>query len=282
MPPKDLFSVPRKDVPVPGGVVQLPIFYRDACLAQALYLCPFDDVAPKLYGTGLVPVRSWSNKALVGVASFEYRDTSIGPYNEVGVGIACYPARGRNSTNVDLPPFRVFDLLFPRPRQRAVGFYILDLPVTTDAACVAGREIWGYPKFVADIAMAFSDNEFQANVLEPNTKREIVSFSGPLDRGVAMPGMGFVLYSNTDDTIHQTSVTVDMTVRTSFRPTTKLTVGSGDHPMEVNLRQMGLADTRPFLLQTTTRFRSRLSAGAGIATWKTPCPAYSKPQPHRK
>jgi hypothetical protein len=57
-----------------------------------------------------------------------YRITDIGPYNEVGLTVVA----------------RV-------PGDPIPGNYVINLPVTTAVANRAGREIWGYNKFVAAI-----------------------------------------------------------------------------------------------------------------------------------
>ena len=71
----------------------------------------------------------------------EYPDSTIGPYNEIGIGVPC---RLDPVLNIPLLP-ALFDRFF------AVGFYVHYLPVTTQIAYDAGVDVWGLPKFVATI-----------------------------------------------------------------------------------------------------------------------------------
>ena len=81
-----------------------------------------------LRGTALVAVSQEDGKAVVVVYCIEYRITDIGPYNEVGLTV-----------------------LAGAPGDPIPANYVVDLPVTTAVANRAGREIWGYNKFVAAI-----------------------------------------------------------------------------------------------------------------------------------
>ena len=81
-------------------------------------------------------MRFVGGRALVGVAFYQYRETTIGPCDEVGVTMAAM------QIGMAQPPLPLLSMMRDHDR---VGFHILALPVTTASACAAGREIWGCP-----------------------------------------------------------------------------------------------------------------------------------------
>ncbi len=118
----------------------LPIaYYRDDCFAglfDAAYR-PVADVLP----TGLYPMTLPNGRAAIAVVAFNYLNTSLGSYGEVGISIPCTYQR-------QAPPLLpvLLEAKFP-----TFGVFVLHLPVTTIIARDAGRGEWGYPKFMADM-----------------------------------------------------------------------------------------------------------------------------------
>ena len=134
------FAVPTMKTTTSAGDVELPILYYDNSCVFALFTADPDGVAAKLAGTGLIPALRIGQRPVVAMGLYEYRQTSIGSYNEVGIGILVYPERYKRSRSV-----AGWAQLLRRPDRRDQGTYVIDLPVTTQAACAAGSEIWGYP-----------------------------------------------------------------------------------------------------------------------------------------
>jgi alkylation response protein AidB-like acyl-CoA dehydrogenase len=121
---------PRTTRRTAAGPVDLPILYFDASVVNVAVRVPIGPVAELLSGREVVPV-AVRGKATLVLTVFEYRDTTVGRYNELSVGIV---ARPRWDT-----------------RLAATGIWVQQLPVTTELARAAGREIWGYPKWVTPI-----------------------------------------------------------------------------------------------------------------------------------
>ena len=95
-------------------------------------------VAPTgLEVTGPVPGR-----ALVALAVCRYDDTDLGPYHEVAVSFVVRPHdRPAGSAAQRTREFAT----------GAIGAYIHRLPVDQEFTCAAGRDIWGFPKWVTSI-----------------------------------------------------------------------------------------------------------------------------------
>jgi hypothetical protein len=108
-----------------AGSVALPIIFDDTSVIATLVTAGAEPATETLRPHGLRPLM-WRRRALAMVVVFDYRRTSIGPYREATLSF-CVMRHGR------------------------VGFWVDKLPVTTDLACAAGQEIWGYPKWVTSI-----------------------------------------------------------------------------------------------------------------------------------
>ena len=132
------FEVPRVAHPTSEGQVELPIKYYDVTNVLALFVGDRAGAEKLLVNTGLELAFGRGAKTLVGLSFYEYRHTTVGTYNEVGVALFCVPPGRRPSL------WRVAELYAPLS-WRSVGAYVVDLPVTTAAADAAGRELWGYP-----------------------------------------------------------------------------------------------------------------------------------------
>ena len=252
------FDVPRKVAPTSEGQVELPILYSEASMVQALFGRDYGLVASQLRGSGLVPIRLPRNRALVAVSFFEYRQSSIGPYNEMALAVVVDNPVGSYSR---VP---LIDVL-RQPRQRKTGIHILELPVSTKIACAAGREIWGFPKFVADIPFSLGQSGFDCSVLNPETQAPVITLSGPRRRGAWFPPVQMRLISR-HRVFLETIIDVRGLTRTSRGHQTLLQVLDQSHHLGQSCRDLGLDGAQPLVVQTTDRFRSRLHQGQRITS----------------
>jgi len=251
------FQVPQTTHTTTQGPIDLPILYFDVSMLLAFFVTSRDAVEAKLSGTGLRPALTIGRRALVGLAHYEYRQTGVGSYNEVGLALPVLPEGAPTPRN----PIQAF---YGSVDDRHLGFHVLDLPVTTPLANAGGRELWGYPKFVAPIPFRLDRKSFESSVTDPDGNGDIFTLSGRLLPSVPAPPMSLVLYSH-----HQGNVlraTVNVRGRMNVRPGggLQLRVGKSTHRMARNLRDLGLDGARPALVLDTHRFQSRLNAGAPI------------------
>lgn len=239
------------------GNVGLPILYRRTTAMTALFNVPADRAVPLLAGTGLVPVRSGAGNTRVALAFFRYDETSIGSYNEAALAVMV------TREGVAGPVSVLADLMLPAGLRRS-ALHILDLPVTTAIANAAGREIWGFPKFVTDIPFSLADGEARGVVKDPGHQGDIVTLAGKPGPGVPSPGSDLLLYSHLDGELLQTRIEVSALQFTHRGDGLVLRTGSSTHPMAGRLRALGLDGASPQFVQSTTRFRSRLPAGVRL------------------
>lgn len=138
----DLFTeIGQTEIPYGGYRFKSPFFIRDADVIGAFFLCDYQK-ARLLVAPPHQPVRLPFNKALFAVTCIEYKDTDIGPYNEVALSIVVRPPDQGLLQNVKSLR-SLIDGQFHA--------YVLQLPVTTEISVAGGKGILNYPKFLADI-----------------------------------------------------------------------------------------------------------------------------------
>lgn len=162
---------PRTAWTVAGRTGWYPVYFYDNQVFSAVHTASFDAVAAMLPSDEIVPVGREGGRALIVVTAYRYGtvvwsspDGELGcnePYGEVPVSAVVTRARSTSG------PSR-------RGRQSPAGF-VLQLPVTTRQACVDGRQLLGFPKFVAD--MHFIEREKTREVRVAEGGRDVLTFS---------------------------------------------------------------------------------------------------------
>jgi hypothetical protein len=150
-------------------------------------------------------------------------------------------------------------------RWRAIGAYVIDLPVTVPAADTAGREIWGYPKFVTDISFRLHGREVESVVHAPGGGgTSLVAIHGRAGLPLIAPPLDVITYTLLRGALLKTSINVRGLTRVRGPGSVALEIGPGTHRMTENLRTLGVG-ARPILIVETERFRSRLPVGVPVA-----------------
>ena len=252
------FQYPLTEFASSQGKVNLPILYYDNSNMIAMFRVAYDAAQAIVEPQGLRAIRFGGGQALVALGFYEYRHTASASYNEVGVAIAALPA------GTAQPAFPLLSMFYGLDAPRA-GFYVVDLPVTTPAACAAGREIWGYPKFVTPISFALQDGRFSGAVADPGGSGDLLSLSGKI--GLSLPGplLDLVLYSRHEGQILRALVNTRGGGKMGLPGSLRLQVKQSDHVMSKNLLAMGLQDARPAFVSYTHKLQLRLNAGAVLA-----------------
>jgi hypothetical protein len=243
-------NVGRQDVPnaLPlqrrvlsdGTMVPLPVRYFDAQCLLATFTAELSSATSFLKGTELQAVPQDDKKALALLGCFEYRTTDIGPYNEACLAILTI-ARGD-----------------PIP-----AWYVMNLPVTTSAANRAGREIWGFNKFVTAIEVERKQTDFWTIVHDPGNAK-ILTLQGTSSASVSTPPADVLTFSYLSGKLLKTIVRVMTPFKVSGGGNFVLNVGTSTHPMADNLRTLGLDGARPVLLQYADPFQSLLFPGQAV------------------
>jgi len=249
------FCVPRSTHATSQGDVELPIFYYDSTALLAFFKCDRQKVAALLPTARFRPTLTWGACAIVGLALFEYRSTSIGTYNEVGLAI---PALWKKGPVPRWPAAELFRSVYTRQ----VGFHIVDLPVTTARAHAAGREVWGYPKFITPIDFELQNKHLHCRVLDPANRGAIMTLEGTLGVGVPSPALDLVNFDRIGNQDLRTIIQTRGKGHLRRRGTVRLRIGASSQPMADHLHMLGLDHAQPIVMWVSTRFQSRLNQGA--------------------
>lgn len=120
---------------------KLPVFYYDNTSLSVIYSASTAAIKKLLPDPDMHPLEIFPGRALIAFNAFEYRDTDIDPYNEFSISFPM--TYGHHN----IPGMSVLAALM----RGCFETYVWQLPVTTEIARWGGVELYGYPKFVADI-----------------------------------------------------------------------------------------------------------------------------------
>ncbi len=137
----DFFQeIEHTQVPRRQYQLYVPMFFQNIMQLTIGILAPIERMNAILPSRRLKPYRitPWHGALLI--TAFQYRESDIGPYNEVSIGIPV-------TLDKETPIFTGILRRMPEPMM----IYCYYLPVTTEIAREVGAEFAGYPKFVAGI-----------------------------------------------------------------------------------------------------------------------------------
>lgn len=156
-----------------GDVVQLPFLVRKGAGVILVGTADLQKLNNHLAPEGLQAVPVLPHKGLVLLFNMNYSDTTLGPYQELVIQVLSTSAtatkhpllheiRDLGAAITSFIPIlnNATDSL-----HKNSPFFMWKLFVTTPLALAAGREIWGFPKDLADVKVAgtFGDSSFVVN-----------------------------------------------------------------------------------------------------------------------
>lgn len=204
---------------VDGQRVTMPVEVRAARQAAATFAVRHAAAQQVVDHTGLRATRR-GRFAIASLALVDYTDNDLGAYKELALAILVDDPTGRAAKG-------------------SVSTLIHRLPVTEEFTCLAGQGIWGFPKWIADMDIAFDDRG--ASCVLRHDGSEVVRIT--MRRGrVPLPRrpMPMVAFScDADGVVRRTPWTTEGTGRQTVRPGgVTVEVGYG-HPLADELRTLG-------------------------------------------
>ncbi|HEU5035226.1 MAG TPA: acetoacetate decarboxylase family protein [Mycobacteriales bacterium] len=200
-----------------GRAVTMPVRVRDASAATVLF-----DVehaaAAALCPAGFEVIEPAQGRAQVALALVDYRDNDLGAYHEVGTILFVRPVGGGPD-----------------------GSFITHLPVDQEFTCVAGNEIWGYPKSVERIDVTQTETSSRW-VLTMDGER-VLDVTVPRGGSDEMPMAPMTSYSLLGGRPHATAFSQGgsgMSVRFGGEG---FALSLGAHPIGKELASLGLPAT---------------------------------------
>ena len=208
---------------IAGTVLTMPVRVRKATQHMAMFSVDADAAQRMIDYSGLQVCRLRPRRAVAVLMLMHYVDSDLGQYYEYGTNIMVNPP-GSNASGL-------------RALQSA-GAFIHHLPVDQPFTLEAGRNIWGYPKVMADFAIRGAGKGFGFDVTIDGRFAVGMDFH----RGFPVPApskpQAPPTYSHLDGVTRET-VGVMRPSGVRYRPG-GVTVRLGDHPYAQELAALGL------------------------------------------
>ena len=242
-----------------GRTVSLPVEVRRAAQWGVQYLVPAAAAQRLVDPSGLEVTGPVPGRALMALAVCRYDDTDLDPYHEVAVSMVVRPH--------DAP---VGASAAQRAREFAtgsIGAYIHRLPVDQGFSCAAGRDIWGFPKWVCTIAIdepppgrPRAGTGTTVRLVDDGV--HVLTLTVTAGGRLRLPAQAPPSYALADGVLRRTRWTTTAT-GTTGRPG-GATLVLGDHPMADELRSLGLP--KRALFSSSTALMTASFGGAEVVT----------------
>ena len=207
---------------IAGTVLTMPVRVRKAEAHNAMFSVPADAAQKLIDYSGLQVCQHRPGRAIVVVGFVRYVDCDLGQYNEFATCVMVNPP-GSNARGL-----------------RALGdagAFVQHMPVDQTFTLEAGRQIWGYPKIMADFTVR-DGRPFGVDVSADGALIASMEFG----RGLAVPNTSrrqqLKTYTHVEGTVRETRAeqrTSGVRVRIGGA---KLRLG--DHPIAKELASLGL------------------------------------------
>jgi len=155
-----------KKVIIDDKEIELPIRYYDDNAMIGIFTAATNKISRVLPTKRFRPVEILPSISLVSLVGLCHHDTSIGPFDELDIGIPVF-----------------FDTKFVFPFFSALtysknvnfGTYMYRLFVSDEKALTAGIKVWNYPKVIADIS--FEDTPLYRIMKVSKDAKKIIKFT---------------------------------------------------------------------------------------------------------
>jgi hypothetical protein len=212
---------------IQGHEITTPVEVRDASAHMASFLVPAAAAQDLIDYSGLEVAEPLPGRAACTIAFMRYLDSDLGPYHEVAVAFLVRH-KGMDPASA-----------FTKSAEVARGFlgaFIHQLPVNQEFTLEAGRTIWGFPKFLADIDLDCAGPVARCTLRHEG---ELV-LTLEISRGLKIPARGSSVdaYSRADGVLRLTAWSMEPR-GTRGRPGGAV-LRLGDHPIAKELRGLDL------------------------------------------
>ena len=225
--------------------------FADGRVAAAVYTVPIERARAAVLPKQLHPVELPGRRALVLICTFDYLESTLGPYRELAVGVVV-------RTKPHSGAFSALDLFSTSPD---TGAWILSMPVTSETARAYGVELFGFPKTLRSIDVQASTKICTTTVSEAGQR--LLMTEVPLARGLKFPVPWLVTYTQKDGAVIRTRIKTKWWVTLSPGSGARIELAQGDHPIARELAQLELSKSPLFVLHGD-RLKAILPAGERI------------------
>ncbi|MFG2019276.1 hypothetical protein [Actinomadura geliboluensis] len=244
-------SVAARAEPTPDGPVEVPARTSDAAALTAWFAVDAASAAAVLEEGGAVPVRA-GKRSLVALSVHDHRASTLGPHQEVALGLVVHDPWCPRPVGVWLDLLR-------RPHLRGAGLWTLATALSTPAAGAAHRNLWSEHAVTAPIRVRLDGRAAALTVGTPDDR--VLTFAGPLGPSSPARSGDLVVYSALAGATQRTLVHTHGQARLHPAPRARLHTGAGDDPLAARLRALGLDGARPILCLAHPHRMLRRDAG---------------------
>jgi hypothetical protein len=224
----------------------IPVSYSGATVVAAVYLIRASTAHELVDCPKLHPLILPGNRSVSVITMFDFKASSIGPYKELSIGILA------STTSISLRTV-LSALSGPAP----IGAWVLELPVSSPAACRGGIELFGYPKSLACIDVHDVHNKYSYSVRDEG--REVVSCELTLGRGVRLPIRQLVTYSKLGGDLLETKIPVSWHPTLSSGRGVRMRLGTPGHRVRDTIARL-LLPAEPIFILHGAGFEAILNA----------------------
>lgn len=230
----------EKGLDIGSARVDLPVmYYRDDSF-MGIFGAAYEPVRTLLPSHDLYPVTLPDGRATIGIFAFNYLETGIGPYGEIGIAIPC--THGHQAPAL-LP-------LLLESRYPGWGGFVLHLPVTSIVARDGGRIGFGYTKFVAD--MAFQKRPAYQSVRMSEGGDHILTLTVRQSGLTLKDNRPLITYSVLNGELLRTTIPSRAVYQLGLTPGSA-TLELGNHEIAQQLRSLDISATAAFAKNYLTR-----------------------------
>jgi len=227
---------PGEEVSFGKSDFTLPILYFRDDFFVLYYTANANKIREILPTDNLHPICFPNRRAIIAIGAYNYINTSIGPYGEVFSSIPCVYGK---------KPFPFTGLIPAIMESKYPGFGVLvqHLPVTKITARDAGRGVWGYTKFVADMEFLVKPESIECKLSEED--KHIFTIK-TIKRGFFTDDRKpIITYSVKDNQLIKTIIQQKGVKRISLR-TDGCYIEFGNHPMADSIQNLDISKA-PFM-----------------------------------
>jgi hypothetical protein len=222
-----LDGIMQAPVKVGAQSVLFPLFYRDLAYVGVFLLAPLDTIRSILPSKRMHPFRLTPWHGMVTITASEHKDSDIGPYNAVSIGV----------------PF-ILDRASPiltgilRTPPEVPMIYLLHLPVTTEIARDAGVAVANFPEFLADINFK-SDGQWVHCKVDAEGKNILHLSARKLDLS-PLPRQRVYPVTLQQDRLFRSELNYSESRAGISRKPSDVRLGFGEHPIGLKLKELNL------------------------------------------
>jgi len=245
MPETDFFKgVRQASLPVGTRQAPVPLFYRDLAYLGVYLLAPLAKVKRLLPSERMHPYRLTPWHCIVTITASQFKDSDIGPYNAVSIGVPFVLDRASP----------LFTGILRKPPEVPM-IYLFHLPVSSEIAQATGVEVANYPEFLADISFANDDQWVHCKVDAEG--RSILSLSGRKLDLRTVPRQRVHPITLQQDRLLRSELNYSESGAGTSKKRSDVRLAFGDHPIGLKLKELDLG--RMLLYQYYPAGRATLS-----------------------